>query len=42
MVPKPAPEPKPYIPKSTDSEKPEKNYGVDISTLIRMIENGEL
>ncbi|MDU7589948.1 MAG: ISL3 family transposase, partial [Acidovorax sp.] len=42
MVPKPAPEPKPYIPKSTDSEKPERNYGVDISTLIRMIENGEL
>lgn len=33
---------KPYIPKSTDSEKSEKNYGVDISTLIRMIENGEL
>ncbi|MCL5745286.1 MAG: transposase, partial [Acidobacteria bacterium] len=38
----PVREPKPYIPKSTESEKPEKNYGVDISTLIRMIENGEL
>jgi hypothetical protein len=25
-----------------ESEKPEKNYGADISTLIRMIENGEL
>ena len=24
------------------SEMPEKNYGADISTLIRMIENGEL
>ena len=34
--------PKPYVPKSTESEKPEKNYGADISTLIRMIENGEL
>ena len=41
-MPKPAPEPKPYIPKSTESEKPEKNYGADISALIRMIENGEL
>ena len=34
--------PKPFVPKSTESEKPEKNYGADISTLIRMIENGEL
>ena len=42
MTPKPLPEPKPYVPKSTESEKPEKNYGADISTLIRMIENGEL
>jgi len=42
MTPKPAPDPKPYIPKSTESEKLEKNYGADISTLIRMIENGKL
>ncbi|MCL2022601.1 MAG: ISL3 family transposase [Betaproteobacteria bacterium] len=42
MTPESDPEPKPYILKSTDSEKPEKNYGVDISTLIRIIENGEL
>ncbi|WP_297462512.1 ISL3 family transposase [Ferrovum sp.] len=42
MVPKPAPEPKPCIPTSTESGIPEKNYGADISTLIRMIENGEL
>jgi hypothetical protein len=28
-------EPKPYLPKSTESENPEKTYGVDISTLIR-------
>ena len=42
MVPKPAPEPKPYIPKSTETDRREKNYGADISTLIRMIENGEL
>ncbi|GAB1387465.1 ISL3 family transposase [Melaminivora sp.] len=42
MVPKPTPEPKLYIPKSTEPEKPEKNYGADISTLILMIENGEL
>jgi hypothetical protein len=42
MTPKPPPEPKPCIQKTTDSEKPEKNYGVDISTLIRMIENREL
>jgi transposase len=42
MTQKPLPESKPYIHKSTDSEKPEKNYGADISTLIRMIENGEL
>ncbi len=35
-------EPKPYIPKSTGSESREKNYGADISTLIAMIENGEL
>jgi len=42
MTPKPPPEPKSYVPKSTESEKPEKNYGADISTLIRMIENGEL
>ncbi len=41
-APKPPPEPKPYIPKSTESEKSDKNYGADISTLIRMIENGEL
>jgi hypothetical protein len=34
IIPKPAP--------STQIEKPEKNYGVDISTLTRMIENGEL
>ena len=34
--------PKPFVPKSTESEKPEKNYGADISTLIRMIEAGEL
>ena len=39
--PKPASEPKPYISKSTESEKPEQNDGADISTLIRMIENGE-
>jgi len=42
MMPKPPPESKSCIPKSTDSEKSEKTYGVDISTLIRMIENGEL
>jgi len=42
MAPKPLPEPKPYVQKSTESERPEKNYGADISTLIRMIENGEL
>jgi len=42
MVPKPDPEPKPYVPESTESEKLVKNYGADISTLIRMIENGEL
>jgi transposase len=42
MTPKSAPEPKPYIPKSTELQKPEKNYGAGISTLIRMIENGEL
>jgi hypothetical protein len=42
MVPKPAPAPKPYIQKSTESEKLVKNYGADISTLIRMIENGDL
>lgn len=42
MTPKAAPKPKPYIQKSTESEKPEKNYGADISTLVRMIENGEL
>lgn len=42
MVPESAPEPKSYIPKSTEPEKPEKNYGADISILIRMIENGEL
>lgn len=42
ITPKASPEPKPYIPKSTESEKPEKNYGADISTLIRMIENGGL
>ena len=28
--------------KSAQPDEPEKNYGVDISTLIRMIENGEL
>lgn len=27
---------------STRHEEPEKNYGADISTLIRMIEAGEL
>ncbi|MGO9416204.1 MAG: ISL3 family transposase [Syntrophobacteraceae bacterium] len=27
---------------STEIEKPEKNYGADISTLIRMLESGEL
>ena len=42
MTPKSPPEPKPYIQKTTESEKSEKNYGADISTLIRMIENGEL
>lgn len=42
MVPAPTPESKPYVPKSKEPEKPEKNYGADISTLIRMIENGEL
>jgi transposase len=42
MMPKSLTEPKQYIPKSTDSEKLKKNYGADISTLIRMIENGEL
>lgn len=41
-TPKPLSDPKPYIPKSTDSEMPEKNYGADISTLIRLIEAGEL
>lgn len=40
MVPKPAPEPKPCILKSTEPEKPEKNYGADISTFIHMIKNG--
>ena len=35
-VPKP---PKPYQEPST---QPEKNYGADISTLIRLIESGEL
>jgi transposase len=35
-------EPKPYIPKSTETQPRENNYGVDISTLTRMIENGEL
>ena len=34
--------PLPPGPKSTQSEKPEKNYGADISTLTRMIENGDL
>lgn len=42
MVPESASEPKSYIPKSTEPEKPDKNYGADISILIRMIENGEL
>lgn len=42
MTPKPAPEPKPYIQKSTETPVREKNYGADISTLIKMIENGEL
>lgn len=42
MEPKPTSEPKPCIQKSIESEKQEKNYGADISTLIRMIENGEL
>ena len=42
MAPRAVREPKPYVPKSTESEKPEKNYGTDISTLIRMIENGVL
>ncbi len=42
MTPKQAPERRLYIAKSTDSERPEKSYGVDISTLIRMIENGAL
>ncbi|MCL2589388.1 MAG: ISL3 family transposase [Betaproteobacteria bacterium] len=42
MVPKPPPRPKPYTPKSTENAEQEKNYGADISTLIRMIENGEL
>ena len=41
-TPKPLSDPKPYIPKSTDSEMPEQNYGADISTLIRLIEAGEL
>lgn len=36
-----SPEP-PMPPKSTRTDVPEKNYGADISTLIRMIENGEL
>jgi transposase len=38
---KPTPEPKPYIPKSTEPEKPEKDYGADISAPICMIEDGE-
>ena len=42
MTQKPSPEPKPYIPKSTETDQREKNYGADISTLIKMIENGEL
>ncbi|MCL1826361.1 MAG: ISL3 family transposase [Betaproteobacteria bacterium] len=42
MVLKPPPRPKPYIPKSTENAEQEKNYGADISTLIRMIENGQL
>ena len=37
------PQPKPCPPpKSIDFEKSEKNYGADISTLIRLIESGEL
>lgn len=32
----------PKAPVSPQPEKPEKNYGADISTLIRMIEDGEL
>jgi transposase len=42
VTPKLSPEPKPYIPKSTETDEREKNYGADISTLIAMIENGEL
>jgi hypothetical protein len=42
MTPKPLPEPNPCVPESAESEEPEKNYGADISTLIRMIENGAL
>jgi hypothetical protein len=39
--PPPRPMPPPEPP-STEFDKPEKNYGADISTLIRMIEAGEL
>jgi transposase len=42
MMPKPLAEPNSHIPKSTDSKKPDKNYRADISTLIHMIESGEL
>lgn len=41
MAPKPASEPTPHIPSLADLKEPEKNYGVDISTLIRAIEKGE-
>ena len=34
--------PKPSKPYQEPSTQPEKNYGADISTLIRLIEAGEL
>ncbi|MCL2876854.1 MAG: ISL3 family transposase [Betaproteobacteria bacterium] len=42
IVPKPPPVSKPYIPKPAEKVEREKNYGADISTLTRMIENGEI
>ena len=38
-LPKP---PKPKPAPSTDWDQPEKNYGVDISTLAKLIEDGAL
>ena len=42
VAPMPPPAPKPCPPPSIETEKSEKNYGADISTLIRLIESGEL